>query len=294
MAQRFKGRYSPDPDRGPDGAKDAAVGVSPFDGLRPRRAAARVNMLFVAGLVPLVPAFAGGAGAILPGLGAAGLILASAWLTREGERAHQEFDARRVARKPAFPRKILGSLLCGAGVGLAASIGAAGLLPFGLALAGAVLHLLSFGPDPLRDKGAEGTDAFQTDRVARAVEEAESLLDGMRAAILQAGDRQLEARVDRFAATARAMFRGVEADPRDLTAARKYLSVYLTGARDATVKFADLYGRNRDGAVRADYEALLEDLETNFAQRSAALLSDDRSDLDVEISVLRARLRQDR
>ena len=60
------------------------------------------------------------------------------------------------------------------------------------------------------------------------------------------------------------------------------------------MKFADLYGRNRDGAVRADYEALLEDLETNFAQRSAALLSDDRSDLDVEISVLRARLRQDR
>jgi hypothetical protein len=86
------------------------------------------------------------------------------------------------------------------------------------------------------------------------------------------------------------MFRGVESDPRDLTAARKYLSVYLTGARDATVKFADLYRQNRDGAVRAEYVALLDDLETNFARRTQTLLSDNRTDLDVEISVLRERL----
>jgi hypothetical protein len=142
----------------------------------------------------------------------------------------------------------------------------------------------------MRDKGAEGIDSFQTDRVARAVDEAEKLLEGMRDAILRAGDRQLEARVERFAATAQAMFRGVESDPRDLTAARKYLSVYLTGARDATVKFADLYRQNRDGAVRAEYVALLDDLETNFARRTQTLLSDNRTDLDVEISVLRERL----
>ncbi|MEN9408996.1 MAG: hypothetical protein RL216_970 [Pseudomonadota bacterium] len=290
MAQRYGGKYSPDPARRPDGAQEPLPPVSPFDGKRPRRAAARVNLLFLAALVLLAPAFGGGADATLPALGGAGLILCSAWLTREGERAHQAYDARRVARRPAFPRKIFGSVLCGAGVGLAASISQSGLAPLGFALAGAVLHLLSFGPDPMRDKGAEGIDSFQTDRVARAVDEAEKLLEGMRDAILRAGDRQLEARVERFAATAQAMFRGVESDPRDLTAARKYLSVYLTGARDATVKFADLYRQNRDGAVRAEYVALLDDLETNFARRTQTLLSDNRTDLDVEISVLRERL----
>ena len=65
-------------------------------------------------------------------------------------------------------------------------------------------------------------------------------------------DRDLERRVDSFQSTARAMFRTIEDDPRDLTAARKYLSVYLMGARDATVKFADIYARSRDGAARAD------------------------------------------
>ena len=152
---------------------------------------------------------------------------------------------------------------------------------------------MAFGPDPLRDKGTEGIDTFQTDRVARAVEDAEKLLTGMKDAILRANDRALETRVDRFVTTARAMFRTIEADPRDLTAARKYLTVYLTGARDATVKFADLYSQNRDPATRADYESLLTDLETNFAARTQTLLSDNRTDLDVEIGVLRERLQRD-
>ena len=94
-------------------------------------------------------------------------------------------------------------------------------------------------------------------------------------------------------ATVRDMMRTVEEDPRDITAARKYLSVYLQGARDATVKFVDLYGRTRDKQVRADYVTLLDDLETNFAAKTEKLLQDDRSDLDIEIEVLRERLQRD-
>ena len=63
------------------------------------------------------------------------------------------------------------------------------------------------------------------------------------------------------------------------------------GARDATVKFADLYARSRDAQARADYLALLDDLETTFADRSKSLLADNRTDLDVEIEVLRDRLK---
>ena len=43
--------------------------------------------------------------------------------------------------------------------------------------------------------------------------------------------------------------------------------------------------------ARADYEALLSDLETNFAARTKALLNDNLTDLDVEIQVLRDRLK---
>lgn len=286
MAQRYGGKYSP------DGAKPGQS--HPFDGQRPTRAGFRANLLFVLPFLFAWRAFLGEPADLIAGLGSFALLMLAAWLTREGILAQEAYDSRTAARRPAIPRKIFGSVLMGAGLGLATFFSGHGPLIAGaLGLIGAVLHLAAFGPDPLTDKGAEGIDAFQSDRVATAVDEGEKYLRAMRDAILRAGDRKLEARVDRFAATARQMFRTVESDPRDLTAARKYLGVYLMGARDATVKFADLYARGRDPQALTDYAALLDDLETNFADRTAKLLENGRTDLDVEISVLRDRLKME-
>ncbi|MGD9865209.1 MAG: 5-bromo-4-chloroindolyl phosphate hydrolysis family protein, partial [Pseudodonghicola sp.] len=65
------------------------------------------------------------------------------------------------------------------------------------------------------------------------------------------------------------------------------------GARDATIKFADLYARDHDAQARADYGALLDDLEQNFAARTRKMLQNDRSDLTIEIDVLRDRLQRE-
>ena len=218
----------------------------------------------------------------------------AAWLLQEGLQAEAAYNARKVARRPAFPRKMAASLLTGLGVAVAAYKNDPGLVApvlfGGVAL---VLHGVAFGLDPLKDKGMEGIDTFQQNRVARAVGEAEAYLNAMTDAIKRAGDRQMELRVERFQKTARDLFRTVEEDPRDLTGARKYLTVYLMGARDATIKFADIYARNRDPKARADYAALLDDLEKNFAARTSKMLLDDRSDLTVDIDVLRERLQRE-
>ena len=112
-------------------------------------------------------------------------------------------------------------------------------------------------------------------------------------AMKRAEDRKMELKLETFQATARDLIRTVEEDPRDLTAARKYLGVYLMGARDATVKFADVYSRTRDTQARDDYAVLLDDLSDNFAARTRKLLVDDRSDLNIEIDVLRDRLQRE-
>lgn len=286
MAKRFGGKFSPD---------NARVDPAhPFDGKTPAPKQGRTNLLFAVPFVFLIPAFTGPASGLVLNLAAfAGLILA-AWLTREGVAAQAAYDARRIARRPAIPRKVFAAVVTGASlaVGAFASQGAV-IAAAAIGVIGAALHLFAFGPDPMKDKGAEGTDQFANDRVARVVDEGETYLKAMKDAVLRANDRGIEARVDRFAVAARAMFRQVESDPRDLTAARKYLSVYLMGARDATVKFADLYARTRDPQVKADFEALLTDLETRFASRTEALLTDNRTDLDIEIGVLRERLMRD-
>ena len=89
------------------------------------------------------------------------------------------------------------------------------------------------------------------------------------------------------------MCRTVEEDPRDLVAARRFLVVYLKGAADATVKFADIYAQRRDDQARTAYVALLDDLERNFNAKTETLLVSDRSALDIEIEVLRDRLQRE-
>jgi hypothetical protein len=288
MAQRYGGKYSP-------GAQGAAPQTQHDSTVRADAAPPsdrRPILLVIVSLAFAVTGFLDDARGLVFGLAATGILLLSGWLTHEGLRAHAAYDARRVARRPAIPRKIFGAVLTGLGVAVGAYPAQNGLLyPALFGIAGAILHFGAFGADPFADKGLEGVDQFQVDRVAKAVDEAEAYLSGMKDAILRANDRSLEGRVDRFASAARALFRTVEGDPGDLTAARKYLSVYLMGARDATVKFADHYAQTHDASTRTAYEQLLTDLETTFADRTKAMLAGSHSDLDVEIEVLRDRLK---
>ena len=282
MAKRYVGKHSP-------GATGGIREELKVDG-----AGARANLLFVPPALLAFTSLASGAATLAIALAGAATLAAGAWLLREGLRAEAAYAQRKVARRPAFPRKIAAAIVTGLGAALASLTGPAELWQaalYGVAALG--LHIAAFGIDPLRDKRADGVDDFQRDRVAKVVDEAEAYLADMRAQIDRLGDRKLTDRVGRFQVTARRMIRTVEEDPRDLTGARKYLGVYLMGARDATVKFVDLYDRRDDPQARADYETLLEDLQHNFAARTEGMLADDRSDMDVEIKVLRDRLNRD-
>ena len=288
MAKRFSGEFSPD-GRNQPGAKPG-----PLVGAKPSRHRLRLLILF---LLPLPLLFLGlgkpPLAMAVDFIAAATLILA-AWLLQDGLKAENAYNDRKIARRPAFPRKICASVLTGIGIALATMDVLSGIPGAALyGIVGGILHSFSFGIDPMRDKGMEGIDTFQTERVATALDKAEGYLAEMKDAALRAGDRGVMARVDRFQTTARVMFRTVEEDPRDLSAARKFLGIYLVAARDATVKFADLFAQTRDAQTLADFDALLTDLEASFEEKREKLLVADRSDLDIEIEVLRDRLKRD-
>lgn len=291
-SKRFGGKFSP-------GKTPAAPDAHPFRKRKARQVSIRARLLFALPL-PLLFAALGSIGRgnatemLAELLGFAGL-MSSAWFLNEGLRAEDAFNARTIARPPSVPRKLFAAGLTGASVGLVGwlSIGQPlfGALVFGAVAAAA--HIASFGLDPMKKKGLEGVDEFATERVAVAIEKAEKLVRQITEAASRIGDRKLEERIDRLCDQAREVFRVVEADPRDLSRARTFLSVYLLGMRDATIKFADIYGRTRDPEPRREYEALLGDLETSFQSHRTDLLADNRNDLDVEIEVLRERLQQD-
>lgn len=287
MAQRFGGRYSPG-----GAAHDGAQGGPPPAALR-SRAGARSNLLYVLPFPFLISAFRAEPLGLALNLTCFAALMLAAWLTREGIVAQEAYAARKVARRPAIPRKLLGSALTAAGLACAGLADGSLTNAIVFAVLGGILHLGAFGPDPMQDKGLDtggAVDRAQSDRADRAVREAEAHLAAMTNAVARTGDRELVARMKTFTATAQKMFRTVQDDPRDLTRARRFLGVYLLGARDAAVKFSDLYARSRDPQARTDFLTLLDDLERNYADKTQTLLLDDRSDLDVEIEVLRERL----
>ncbi len=287
MAKQFGGKYSPNGATPQEQAivEDRAV-TRAVDG-----AGNRATWLFIPAILLVFTSLNEGAATLLVALAGGAILALAAWMLREGLRAEAAYNARTIARRPAIPRKMLATALTGIGAALAAYTGTPGVITSVLyGVAAAALHWAAFGIDPLRNKRMEGIDTFQQDRVARVVDEAENYLDTIRDHIAALKDRKLDLRVSAFQAVARKMIRTVEEDPRDLTAARKYLGVYLMGARDATVAFVEVFRQSGDPSARTDYEALLTDLENNFAARTDKLLEGDRSDMDVEIKVLRDRL----
>ncbi len=282
MAKRFGGTYSRTGDTS-QAPRPRKIEVDPVGG--------RTNVLFIPAIPLVFMSLNDGAQGLALGLIAAGALTGAALMLREGLKAEAAYRARKVAERPALPRKMIASLLTGVGVALAAYKNEPGIIApiiYGIAALG--LHMSAFGIDPLTSKGMEGVDSFQKTRVAHVVEEAEKHLAAMSTAIDRARDRQSRERLDQFQQTARTLIRTVEDDPRDLAGARKYLSVYLLGARDATIKFADIYTTTQDEQARADYIALLDDLDKNFAARTQKSLMDDKTDLTIEIDVLRERL----
>ena len=290
MAKKFGGQFSPDGDTSE--RREIQTGV--YEKARVDPVGARSNMLFIPAIPMLFMSLNDGAVALTIALISAAMLTLAAWLLRGGLTAEAEYNARKVARRPALPRKMISTALTGLGIAFAAYRSEPGIVApilYGLAAAG--LHVAAFGIDPLRSKGMEGIDTHQQDRVASVVDKAEKYLREMSDAMLRSGDRKMEGKLNAFQDKARDLIRTVEEDPRDLTAARKYLGVYLMGARDATVKFADIYSRTKDEKARTDYATLLSDLSKGFDARTAKLLLDDRSDLNIEIDVLRGRLKQE-
>ncbi len=294
MSKKFGGPHSPT--HTPD---SDLVGVSKFRGRKVYQSNVRVKLLFLAPLPLLFAAFgeirAGDASGMVTELSAFAILILAAWLLRDGLQAEAAYHDRTVARPPAIPRKIFASVLTGIGVSVAALYGwgqpMLSAVAFGVIAAAA--HTFSFGIDPLSKKGMEGVNEFEAERVAKAVDKAETLLSETLKAAKRIGDRTIEGRVENLAASAREMFRAVEEDPRDLSSARKFMGIYLKGARDATIKFVDFYAKTKDDKARTDYVHLLDDLEKSFNTQRKTMLLENRTDLDVEIEVLRDRLKQE-
>jgi hypothetical protein len=115
----------------------------------------------------------------------------------------------------------------------------------------------------------------------------------MTAAAAALRDAGLSRDVAAVAAEAEAVVAMVERDPEDLRRVRRLISVYLVGARDATMRFAQLSEEARDAEASAAFRSTMRDIAGHMARNRKAIEGGERVALDVEIEVLRDRLRME-
>lgn len=286
MAQRYTGTHSP--------------GASASKMPRPQKASkalgygVRMTLLSAVPLVLGMRSIFQGASGLALGLGAAAIMGLSLWLLRDGLKAQAAYEARSVANRPAIPRKIFAAVLWG--IGLAGAVLVSGQVTAAalMGLIGTALFIASFGIDPLQAKGMDKVDERQFDRASRAIDQGRAALAEMRSLIAPLRARDLQDKLAQFTATAETLFERIYHDPRDLTSARRYLTLYLEGARDAARQFAVLYAAKPTDTAKADFIALLTDLDQNFARKTESLIENDTQDLSIELDVLRDRLARER
>lgn len=224
-----------------------------------------------------------------------GLFLAGALLLRRGLLTEAEYGRRRVARAP-WPLKTLGGSVIALATGITAWFGAgqhpAIAVAFGLA---ALLGCyLSYGFDPRVAKRFTDRDGVDvTDRVLEALTQAEASIASIEQSTRNIRNAELNSRLRRIVAQARQILTMLEEDPRDLRRARKFLNVYLDGAKQVTEGYAKTHARVAAPELEDNFRRVLATIEDVFQEQQQKLLETDVTDLDVQIEVLTTQLKRE-
>jgi hypothetical protein len=149
------------------------------------------------------------------------------------------------------------------------------------------------GPYPRRAKPAPASaDGYSTSEVEQAIDEAEAAIARIEAARAELGAGELGQRLDRIIDLARLTVARVDADPRHLRRARRFLRVYLDGTQQVCDGWARTHGR-RPAELDERFRRVLVTIEDVFAAQREKLLADEVEDLDVQVEVLAHQLRRE-
>lgn len=225
-----------------------------------------------------------------------GLLVAGARVLRRGIRQETALDVTRpLSYGRLWPFKAMGCSIVGLATGFVA-FATAGQDPvtaaaFGIAATGGCL--LSYGLDPKVQSVTPAGDAGEAEEAAEVLREAYGRLDRITAAGQVLTASEFRERLARITALAQDILKLVEADPADLRRTRKFIKVYLDGAERVTEQYARTHQYAHSPDLERNFRELLTHLEAVCREQHEKLIRHEVTDLDVEIEVLTARLRQE-
>jgi hypothetical protein len=200
-----------------------------------------------------------------------------------------------LADPSSAPLKLFSAVLTTLGAALAATAGghtfAAALLFAALGGAGhAAFYGRDLAPRRIRVSVVEGVDSAS---VALQLKHAYRRLRAIESASSTIALPEFRERLSRITDTGRAILAEIERDPIDAGRARRFLNLYLESAQRVTVEFARTHEQVRDPLLEQNFRHLLVEMEGTFSEQHKRVVEPDVVALDVDIEVLKSRLRHE-
>jgi 5-bromo-4-chloroindolyl phosphate hydrolysis protein len=222
------------------------------------------------------------------------LYMLAAWYLRKGLQAEHVYEKSRIARPPK-PLKMTAAIIAALTTGMIAWLGAGRPLPVALLFAGGAFlgMYLSYGFDPRKEKNIVAAHGYSRDEILQTLEDSSRIIRGIEQANDRIRNAELNRRIERICEIADSILAEIEADPRDIRRARKFLNVYLDGARQVTEGYAKTHPQTQSGELEQNFRNVLETIESVFQEQHQKLLEEDVFDLDVKIEVLTTQLKRE-
>jgi hypothetical protein len=270
-------------------------------GRKPRREGRSAGWILMLLALPLalnaVLALWGGSPATVAGSAASfTLFIAAAMLARRAADAATGERGRRFAVRRRWPWKRLAGAMTALATAIAA-YAAAGIDPLTALLYGIGAGAGFFMAYGWTEDGAGAPpphSAALGDEVRAALDEGYRRLEQIEAARAQLALPEFQSRLGNISVGVERILQSIETDPENLRRARKFLSVYLDGARKVAEQYARTQGEQQSSVEREqNFRTLLVDMENTCQEQYEKLQKREMLDLDVQIEVLSQRLRRE-
>lgn len=233
--------------------------------------------------------------AIGAGIGFA-LAMLGAQLVRRGLTLEVESRRRKIVRRlSSLPYKLLGHGVVGTAMAIVSLFVIGHSIPTALlaGIASSLGSLLVYGLDPSRALPDAPAIGVTSEEVIEILNEADGKIAGIERAADQIRNLELKQRLHGIVGGIREITDIVEDDPRDLRRARKFLKVYLDGARRVSEGYAATHPSNQSGELEDNFRSVLDTMESVIAEQKERLLENNLTELDVQIEVLQTQLERE-
>jgi len=221
-----------------------------------------------------------------------GLFFVTAKLNTLGLTKEYEYHTTTLTKAPTIPYKMVTAGMLGISTLYTASIAGGEPLLTGFFLGAIAIagYFLYYGFDPRVDKLDNIGDIsaqFVIETLAEARAKLASVEENMR--LIKAPEVHEKLRI----ATDKAyeILNNIEADPKDLRVARKFIIVYIDGVKKVTESYTGMKEEEITSETKEKFSMLLSDVEKKFDKEILRLKKNNQFDLDVHIDVLQEQIK---